>query len=227
LKHYTPITAPDVTHLINPVQVDKWSIHRATKEIAIFNMSHRCSSSLTLDALETALTALPLPTDHLYFFHTTSWKGSLNIIEGVDRLQGRRCLDFGIYPGFYMSGALIDCLDWGVKKNKLWSYETAIMVFAIPKMLPSHLSFKDLRGREWSSIVREARECKGTREIESIRSIDLLYGNMVGNPTAVEQGTQAPATHRPPKKQFVSKTDAGDSFVHACLVGCIYFQKHI
>ena len=161
----------------------------------------------------------------MYFFHTTSWKGSLKIIDKVDRMNGRKCLDFGIYPGFYMSQTALDCLDWGVKKSRLLSNEVAIMIFSIPLVLPDHIAFKELRGLEWTNITKLARRCAQTDELRSIRSIDLLYGNMVSNSTAVENGSEIVSTHRPPKKQLVSKTDAADKFIHECLTGCIYFRK--
>jgi hypothetical protein len=173
------------------------------------------------------LTLAAADAERQYFFHATSWAGSLAIMEGVDRSQGRRCLDFGIYPGFYMSATALDCLEWGTKKNKLWSGETAILIFSVPTILPPPFSFKELKGSEWSSITAQSRECKGTREVSAIRAIDFLYGDMVSNPTAVERGTHAPATHRPAKKQFVSKTDAGDAFMDTCLTGCVHFKKRV
>lgn len=226
LKRYTPIAGPEATHLINPGKVDQWLPSLHGSNTAVFNLSQPCTMNAHA-ALVSVIASLPAVTDHIYFFHATSWAGSLAIMEGVDRGQGRRCLDFGIYPGFYMSATTIDCLDWGTKKNKLWSGETAILVFAVPTTLPLHLSFKELKGGEWSSITTQARECKGLREVSAIRAIDFLYGDMVSNPTAVERGTQAPVTHRPAKKQFVSKTDAGDAFLDTCLTGCVYFQKRV
>jgi hypothetical protein len=223
LKRYTPIAGPEATHLINPGKVDQWtpSPHGST---AVFNLSQPCTMT-ALSALVSAVLTLAADAERQYFFHATSWAGSLAIMEGVDRSQGRRCLDFGIYPGFYMSATALDCLEWGTKKNKLWSDETAILIFSVPIILPSPFSFKELKGSEWSSITAQSRECKGSREVSAIRAIDFLYGDMVSNPTAVERGTHAPATHRPAKKQFVSKTDAGDAFMGACLTGCVYFQK--
>ena len=222
LNRYVPITEPHTSHLLRPDTVDEWFSH--IPNVSVFNMSQPCSSK-AVSSIEEALSFLPDTPTHKYFFHTTSWKGSLSIMEFLDRSQGRRCLDFGIYPGFYMSETVLDCLVWGAKKNRLWSNETAIMIFSVPKILPAQLSYKELRGEEWSSITRQSRECKERQELRTIRSFDLLYGDMVRNPTAVEQGVESPLTHRPPKKQFVSKTDTGDAFIHTCLIGCIYFRK--
>lgn len=222
LEQYSPITEPHTSHLLRPDTVDEWFSHKPN--VSVFNMSQPCSSK-AVSAIEEALSFIPVKPTHKYFFHTTSWKGSLSIMEFLDRSVGRRCLDFGIYPGFYMSETVLDCLVCGAKKNKLWGNETAIMIFSVPNTLPPQISYKELRGHEWSSITRQSRECKERQELPSIRSTDLLYGDVVGNPIAVEQGVEAPTTHSPPKKQLVSKTDAGDAFIHTCLIGCIYFRK--
>jgi hypothetical protein len=221
LGNYAPIAPINTTHIIQSDQVNKWVEYEDS--IQIYNLSQNCSMNALL-FLDEAVSQLPLATGHSFFFHTTSWGGSLNIIDKVDRMVGRRCLDFGIYPGFYMSETVRDCLDWGAKKSKIWGNETAIMIFAIPNTLPSHVSLKELQGREWLNITKQARECKLTQELKSIRSVDLLYGNMVSNVVVVSMG-ENPIPHTPPKKQLVSKSDNGDTFIHSCLVGCIYFQK--
>lgn len=227
LQWYEPVTDNHATHLLRSDVVDTWITYtHSSKEVTIFNISQTCSSK-AISAIEEALTYIPAPPDHTYFFHTTSWKGSLNIMEYVDRDHGRRGLDFGIYPGFYMAETALDCLDWGAKKNRLWGNETAIMIFSVPKILPAQLSYKELRGHEWSSVITQSRLCKEIREFPSIRSIDLIYGVIARNPTAVEQGGTEPLPHTPPIKQFVSKSDAGDAFLHTCLLGCIYFRKDI
>jgi hypothetical protein len=224
LKRYTPITPINTKHLVQPHVVDGWQTYNSgSKEIGIYNMSQTCTM-LAQTALATAVATNPASPGMYTFFHTTSWRGSLAIMDNVDRNVGRRCLDFGIYPGFYMSETALDCLDWGSKKSKVWGNETAIMIFAIPETLPTHLVFKRLHGHEWSTLTKQARECKESQELRPLRSIDLLYGNMVSNPTTVEHGGD-PMTHSPPKKQLASKTDAGDRYIHSCLVGCIYFQK--
>lgn len=225
LGHYKPLTPVTTKYLIQGEKVDAWQVYNTcAKNIEIYNISQVCSYS-TYIQLERAIDSNPPPHGHSYYYHTTSWRGSLNIIDGVDRLVGRRCLDFGIYPGFYLSETLTDCLDWASKKNKLWGNETAIIIFTLPHILPTHLSYTELNGKLWSDVTKGARMCKNTQELPTIRNIDLLYGNMVSNTNAVENGTALPMPHRPPKKQLVSKSDAADTFLHTCLTSCIYFKK--
>lgn len=231
LGRYEPIAPPTATHLIEPTVVNSWiNYTRELKTIAIYNISYACRNT-AFTQFNTALTTLPLPAplsegEYTFYFHATSWSASQSIIEVVSRLAGRRCLDFGIYPGFYMSPSVRDAIGWGYKKRRAWANEVAIMVFCIPKTLPTHLRFKELVGDEWIQVVSHSRLCRDNTDLRLIRRIDLLYGDMVQNASAVRGGA-TPITHEPPKAQLVSKSDAGDAFVHDCLVGCVYFQKTV
>jgi hypothetical protein len=227
LGRYEPVAPPTVTHLIEPSVVNSWiNYTRESKTIAIYNILQHCSTA-ALTQFDTALTSLPLPSlegDHTFYFHATSWRGSLGIIEDVSRLVGRRCLDFGIYPGFYMSPTSSEAVGWGHKKRHVWANEVAIMVFHIPKTPPAHLRFKELTGDEWIQVTSHSRLCRDNTDLRLIRRIDLLYGDMVQNASAVRRGA-TPITHEPPKKQLVTKSETADAFIHKCLVGCIYFKK--
>jgi hypothetical protein len=225
---YIPISPPNTTHVIQPKLTDKWfNYTHETKPVLLYNLGKPCRLD-SEKAFRHALTSLPKKNDeYVYLFHTTSWKGSFNIMEGVDHRCGRNCLDFGIFPGFYLSKSSTVCLDWGSKKAKLWSDEVAVMIFSVPLTLPSHLEFKHLSGDEWVAVTQESRRCRQeSREVRSVMYSDLLYGDMVSNPALVKESNQLPKTHKPPKKQIASKTTTGDKFLNTCLIGCMYFQKY-
>ena len=227
LGKYKPLTSPTTKYLIESATTDTWINYTPpdSKPISIYNIPHKCSISC-IGQFNAALMTLSTPTirDYTYYFHTTSWKGSLSIMEGVNRLVSRNCLDFGIFPGFYMSPTSSDSLKWGYANSPIWSNEVAIMIFCIPNTIPPQLKFKELTGQEWVQVTSHSRQCEDTFDLKIIKLIDLLYGNMVQNTTDVRKGGY-PVPHTPVKKQLVSKTDAGDAFVYNCLVGCIYFQK--
>ena len=226
LGHYTPMMPPTTTHPIEAAVTDVWMNYtHESKTISIYNMSRACSNA-ALPQFNTALESLPRSSDSTFYFHSTSWRGSLSIMEGVSRLVGRRCLDFGIFPGFYMSPTPQDATGWGYANHRVWADEVAIMIFCIPNIYPSHLNYKELVGSDWVQVTSHSRLCRDSTDIRSIRRTDILYGDMVKNASAVRSGAE-PVTHTPPKKQLVSKSDAGDSFIHECLVGCIYFQKSL
>ena len=207
LGRYSPVAPPTATHLIEPSVVNSWINYiRESKTIAIYNISQACENT-ALTQFNTALTTLPRPApvpegEYTFYFHATSWRASWGIIEVVSRLVGRRCLDFGIYPGFYMSPSVRDAIGWGYAKRREWANEVAIMVFRIPKTLPTHLRFKELAGNEWIQVTSHSRLCRDNTDLRLIRRIDLLYGDMVQNASAVRRGA-TPITHEPPKAQLV------------------------
>lgn len=227
LGKYKPLTAPNAKHLFPEIAINTWVNYKHNKEsktLFVCNLSKTCSIS-NISQFFAAISALAaVPNDHTLYFHTTSWKDSLNIMKGVNRLAGRPCLDFGIFPGFYMSSTVRDCIGWGYARSEAWSNEVAIMIFCIPNTLPSRITFKELVGQEWAQVTSHSRQCKDNMEESTIYSIDILYGDMVMNTTAAYKG-EKPVPHTPPKKQLVSKTDAGDKFIHASLIGCVYFSK--
>ena len=221
LGQYMPVSPPTTKHPIKATVTDEWLEY--TKPFFIYNMTQPCSTT-ALPQLNAALASLLIPSDYTFYFHATSWRGSLSIMEGVSRLVGRRCLDFGIFPGFYMSPSPTDATGWGYANRRVWANEVAIMIFRIPKVLPASLTYKELVGEDWRQVTSHSRLCNDSMDIRSIRGTDIIYGNMVQNASAVRGGA-VPVTHTPSKKQLVSKTDKGDAFIHTCLVGCIYFQK--
>jgi hypothetical protein len=228
LGEYTPLTPPNTTHCIQPDKINIWFKykHPNSKQIQIYNISQPINN--TSHNYETALNTLqPTSSDITYYFHTTSWKSSFDIMEEINRQKGRKCLDFGIFPGFYLATNYHDSINWGYKNMTYWSNEIAIMIFAIPNSLPKSIKYKELIGDEWIYVTKKSRECEDiNKEIDRIRNYDLLYGDMVSNPNDVNQHKKIPKTHNPPKQQLVGKTDKAEKFLQRCLVGCVYFQKY-
>jgi hypothetical protein len=166
-----------------------------------------------------------LPTQ-TYYYHTTSWTFATLIMEELSHTAGRKCLDFGSTPGFYVSPSLQDAVQWGEKNIKVWSYEVAILIFSVPKKMPNTIRYKELEGDEWSSVMKFSRKCKyPTITAKEIRGYDIIGGDMLENVKNVKNG-QEPLTHVKPKYQIASKTTAGDQFLQNCLTGCLYFQKN-
>lgn len=221
---YNPITSPDTQFLIKPEIVNTWFKYKKYKEMYIYNIQ---TSDITLySAVNNALSVIQFNTNSQLYFHSTSWKGSTSIMKRISRHIGRYCLDFGIYPGFYLSETSNESIDWAIKNMKRWHNEAAIIIFAIPKIFPKSIKYKKLEDTEWSQVVKESRECKQTNsEIDLIYKYDLLHGDMLYNVNQVKIGADLPKTHNPPKKQLVGRTDKAEKFLYKCLVGCIYIQK--
>lgn len=231
LGDYNPISPPNATHPLEPLYTNIWKRYEydtaTSKSIKIYNISEQCSSKKVVSYLESALKVLQKNNVKKYYFHTTSWRGSLSIMNnGIQRSASRPCLDFGITRGFYLSTQLIDSIDWGIKNNKLWQNEVAICVFTLPLIFPKYIRYKELKGTEWTEVTKEARECvKKDIEMKQIREYDFLYGDMVSNVKQVRQQKELPIPHSPPKKQLVGRTDIAEKLLDKCIIGVIYFQK--
>lgn len=228
LGKYAPIAPPNATHYIKLDKINTWFKYRGadSKPIQVYNIPYSVNDGL--EQFNIALNTLPnrISPNSSYYFHTTSWDGSLSIMKRIDHHRGRQCLDFGINPGFYLANNHLNNIDWGIKNMNCWGNEVAILIFEIPDIKPSHIIYKELKGKEWILTTQKARECEQKEEIELIADYDLLYGDMVSNPNNVQFRKSLPKPHNPPKKQLVGKTINADRFLHKCLVGCVYFQKY-
>lgn len=224
---YNPITLADIPFLIQPEITNTWFKYNKYKNINIYNIQIDDNTRLN-SSINNALSILQIHNlDRKLYFHSTSWRGSTSIMKRISRHIGRYCLDFGIYPGFYLSETYNESIDWAIKNMKRWHNEAAIMIFAIPTIYPKSIKYKELRKDDWIQVVKESRECKQKDiEIDLIYKYDLLYGNMLYNVNQVKTGDELPKAHTPPKKQLVGRTDKAEKFLHKCLVGCIYIQKH-
>jgi hypothetical protein len=226
LGKYEPITPPNTSHLFYPEIVNKWTNAIINeRSCSIYNIPYQCDTNNGMNQLREALQIHKRSDNTTYYFHATSWRSSKSIVRRIDHQKGRPCLDFGIRPGFYMTPSMETCIDWCRKNKNRWGNETVIVVFEIPNQLSSYLDTKYLDGTEWIQVTKEARECKSEEEIDMIYNYDLIYGNMVSNPTMVHQCKELPNHHHPPKKQLMSRTNKADRFIHQCMMGCIYFQK--
>lgn len=230
---YKPITPPTTTHPIEPSQTNVWIPYKHyDKSLFVYNISHRCNTAQASQQFANALRTLPRTTDSPsdIRFHSTSWGSAYSIMDAINHDVGRKCLDFGLRPGFYMSTTPEDCINWCIYNADCWSNETAIFIFQIPNPFPTDIRIKYIEGEEWTAITKESRMCSNpipALESRALRGYDLLYGNMVRNTYNTRMGLNVPKTHHPPKKQLVGKTEKADEFLHRCLVGCVFFQKYI
>jgi len=234
---YKPITPPTTTHPIEPSRTNVWIPYKHyEKSLFIYNIPYRCHTEQASQQFANALRTIPRIMDGQsdFRFHSTSWGSADSIMDAINHDVGRKCLDFGLRPGFYMSTTPEDCIEWCIYNADCWSNETAIFIFQIPNPLPTDIRIKYIEGEEWTSITKESRMCKTpvpvpvpTLELRALRGYDLLYGNMVRNTYNVRMGINVSKTHHPPKKQLVGKTEKADEFLHRCLVGCLFFQKYI
>lgn len=213
-------------HYIQPEENGIWVLHEESGK-QVYNFPGRCIPEHTLSLYETIHRLHPSSDDYEFYYHTTNWEGGVSLLEVINHNAGRTCLDFGLFPSFYVGPKLKDAIEWGVKRSLITGYETALMVFHIPKHISSELHYKELVGDEWITITKKSRTCvpKFYNELKELRGVDLVYGAMVYNPIEVHDFLEKPITHDPPKFQLASKTDTADTFLYEHMIGAIFFQK--
>jgi hypothetical protein len=195
-----------------------WYTFQTTKAINIPGSCSPQQMSLLSELLQP-------PPDHTLFYHATAWAYADSIQYKLNHSRGRHCLDFGIWPSFYLSEVLDDPLYWGEVSTRRWGNEVAIVVFALPRELPSHFSVCRLEGEEWKRITRQSRMCQQQiNEIPELNRCHLVYGPMVYNVKSAEKG-RTPITHTPPKMQLASRDDVSDRYLQQHILGCIFFEN--
>lgn len=163
--------------------------------------------------------------DSFLVYHCTSWCYAKNIIEyEVDYTKGRRCLDFGVRPGFYTTKDIKMAHGWGIKNYKRWKNEIAILIFEVSKSMLRDYNVKEFSSTspEWKKMVKESRMCETKKNL--LDEFDFVVGPVCKNPHDVVQKNAQPVAHRD-LYQFVSKSDKADAFLTEHFVGCIWFSK--
>lgn len=216
-----------------------WMPHITKKNtIQIMNIDSTCKTIMDEHQLYRKLLSniqklIVNDKNRMLFYHTTNWKSFRYIRNVIRHTYSMKCLDFGFTSGFYVSKNLYDCIEWGYKKNSLFSNEVCIFIFSLPTTMPNYITYKHLQGNEWKDIVTISRQCAMDdlddvtmdRMIE-IDNYDFVYGNICNNPNDVVMKGRSPTFHIPLKQQLVSKTNIGDTYLQESMIGCIFFKKN-
>ena len=166
------------------------------------------------------------------YFHATSWRSACNIARTgrPSNKSGRDCLDFGILPSFYTTPSLDTAIGRIEAHWDSWRGESAILVFSLPKALTDSLDDVGLSvcvfesaDDAWKRLTKQSHMCQ--EETNELDMVDLVYGPMVSNPSAVEERNAQPRAHNPPKYQLASKSDAGDKFMGANMRAVMWVNK--
>jgi hypothetical protein len=220
-EKYKPIRQGGLPFYYRSDVVGQWMsmTYRDAKERPVINIPHRCSVDVE-SVVQASIRQLGVSGGgKRLFYHATSWGWGLSILEELNRSAGRPCLDFSVYPGFYVGPRLRDALSWGSRNHGYFRTEVAILVFSLPTEWPTDLRVLKVAGQEWSERVEASRRCI---KINSKR-IDLIYGDMCANTEEVRAGGAAVA-HKPPRKQLCTGSDRGDDFLWESICGCMCFS---
>ncbi len=166
---------------------------------------------------------LRLKRDEGLGFHATSWESAFRIWErGVNREQGRPCLDFGLLRSFYVTPELLVAMEWAMTRRDAFASQTAILVFAIQRPLPLlHHEFPRA-DQAWMELTLSSRRC----EVDSneLDEFDFVSGPMVANPAAVIDHGARPRAHVPPRFQLACKSNAAAGVLTPSLLAIVWLE---
>jgi hypothetical protein len=200
----------------------------------VYNMAPTKTRLVDMTVLKSVVRDLSAANDdHILFFHCTNWRGCLNICErGIDYNTGRKCLDFGILPSFYMSPNVTAAVEWGNKCRAFWDDEVVILVFKVSTavLVDNEKStheyavkiFEDATP-EWTRLTTHSRLCKARRN--ELDKCDFVYGPMVANAKEIFTFGKESVPHNTCKYQLASKSDASDEYLQANMLGSIWLRK--
>ncbi len=222
LGWYKPITPPDAAYFLHPETINEWI---PFEKKHIMNVSYSCRYTAIKRFEQQIQSTFPTESGRI-FFHTTNWRGAINIMDIINVTKSRPCLDFGYNRAFYVSESAYDAIDWGYKNSPNWQDEVAVVVFQVPHNFQNDFAYKDLtqNSEEWKWTVTSFRDCEPTRDVlEYDDSYDFIYGPMLANPEYYR--TEGPKLHRPPVMQLAAKNKAATRYLYKCMKGAFIFRK--
>ena len=225
LGKYAGIGRPRLMFYATEAIVDEWCDHVALKRV--YNSSDAVSQDLSAlaHAIDAVADVSHDPSTTKLFYHATNWASAVNIAtHGVDRTRGRRCLDFGIQPGFYLTPDIQIGFHWCQTNVERWDGESCIMVFSVSSShgFPNAKTF-DAANKEWKQLVSHSRHCQGATN--ALDWCDVVYGPMAANIKAIVEKNAVAKTHTVPKFQMASKSNASDLHLSNSYVGTLFFAK--
>lgn len=152
-------------------------------------------------------------------YHAASWSGALSIVkDGPLTTIGRKCLDFGMTPSFYMSLNIDIAVDMALKQKHRWHNELAIVIFR-PIKLDKEKIFAS-PDQEWKQLTGLSRQCK----VNSLDKLKYIYGPMVSNAADASIG-KPPRTHNPIKYQVAVKGSKATKELAKNILCVLFIQK--
>jgi len=219
LNVYATVLKPNQHYLIDTPSTDVWYPNATFKYV--YNTNGPVDATYVL----TRYPQLQSSAD--FFFHATNVRSALNIVEdGIAHLEGRKCLDFGITPSFYLTPDLSAAIEWCDKKQQMWKGERCIIVFLVPRDSIKALKSKIFHNEttEWGDLVTSSRRCN--KKYNALDKFELVNGPMAANVHDVMHENKRARPHNPPKFQLASKSINSDIYLRSCLAGAI-FMKHV
>ena len=219
-----PVGDPGKSYLYNEKIVDTWFTYVNNKT----DVQIHCVNVSTTKNIDNLLKTLPtLTTNQSLFFHATSWKSYKSISsQGINHQYGRKCLDFGKLPSFYLTPDINAAINWCEKSCESWYKECCILVYALndyTRANEKHKIFNSIT-KEWQDQVKESRLCKYSDDKQLLDTYDIIYGPMCANVYKVIYENKAPMPHSRIKYQLASKSEKSDEYITNCFKGVLILR---
>ena len=218
LGKHEKIMKPSQEYFVDTQSTDTWTPN------AIFEYVYNVSDFSSLSdksGAQAIMRSLPgVHSSATLFYHATSCRSIQSIVTyGVDHTRGRRCLDFGIRPSFYVTPDLNTAVAWCHANERLWQGEMCILVFSLPDSLRAlkRKVFNDA-DEEWASLVAFSRRC--VVKMNVLDTFDVVYGPMAANIKSIKTNLARP--HKTPKFQLASKSNDSDTYMAKHIAGAIF-----
>lgn len=223
LGEYKRLCKPGAKHMYTQHSLDTWEPETALQDIQVLNLSANVHHQDAERLMTSALAPFNAPR---LLFHCTNWDGAQSICTmGPKYAQGRKCLDFGSSPSFYVTPDIRDVIDWGRKSHSRWHNEIACVVFSdndIRQNIPTNkLQVFDTPDKTWQELTTQSRRCV----YNTLDKMQLVYGPMVANSIEVKLGIDTSRSHKHVKYQVASKSDATDEMLKSRILGVVYFAR--
>lgn len=168
-------------------------------------------------------------SDFTLFYHCTNWNHGRNIINiGPKTYEGRKCLDFGISPSFYVTPDVGTAIDWAERNTARWSAEVVILIFRVSNKIlegrSRHFEVKVFRNpdEEWKTLVKSSRMCRD--EKNDLDDYNFVYGPIAKNVKGIKTRGEDPVASN--GSQMAVKREKAEEYLKKNCMGSLWLNKH-
>lgn len=216
------ISSKEMRYFISNVQNDTWVKHEIYG--ACYNITLDTDSHMRLNKSINELEK----DDYTMFYHCTNWNSCLKILKyGSVSYLGKKCLDFGVLPSFYLTPDINAALSWGKKNGKRWENEIATLVYRVSKKLLAStvkkykVKYFACANDEWKQLTTSSRRC--TEPYNELDKYDFTYGPIVSNIQQIDKQEAQP--YYPIVYQLAAKSEKANKYLKRNYVGSVWFEK--
>jgi Protein of unknown function (DUF3990) len=213
---------PASSFMFDGAPVDAWVKHDRLGSVCNVSDKRRISNIIG------SLPRSNVISNYTLFYHCTNWNCGQRIIEiGPKTYAGRRCLDFGISPSFYMTPDVGTALEWAARNDGLWGSEAVILMFRVSNIIlkgkSKHFKVKvfDDADEEWKTLVKSSRKCEDTQN--DLDGFHFVYGPIAKNVVGIKTRGEEPVPWA--KSLLAVKREKAEEYLAKNLMGSLWLEK--